>query len=92
MFNERVALHFVASSVQCHPKLLGSIDAVVGLVRLGDENFELFIPEGSIGGFSSLVVIVRRGGEVQHCTDRLDPPLVPIRVDERYYLFRLVPG
>ncbi len=75
-----------------HPKLLGSIDAVVGLVPLSYENFELFVSEGSIGGFSSLVVIVRRGGEVQHCTDRLDPPLVPIRVDERHYLFRLVPG
>ncbi len=86
------ASHFVASSVQYHPKLLGSIDAVVGLVPLSYENFELFVSEGSIGGFSSLVVIVRRGGEVQHCTDRLDPPLVPIRVDERHYLFRLVPG
>nr|WP_245790397.1 hypothetical protein [Ferrithrix thermotolerans] len=42
------ASHFVASSVQCRPKLLGSIDAVVSLVRLSYENFELFVSKGSI--------------------------------------------
>uniref|UniRef100_UPI00260D2658 hypothetical protein n=1 Tax=Ferrimicrobium sp. TaxID=2926050 RepID=UPI00260D2658 len=64
----------------------------IGLIGPDDEHLELFIPPRPFRGFSSLVVIVRRGGEVQYITDRLDPPLVLVRVDERYYLLRLVPG
>ena len=88
--------HLVASAVEAATpgglrEFAPSVDAVVLLPEGRKGRSELLIAQFARRGWTGLAVVVGAGGDVQLCTDRLDPPstptglAVPVGVDERNY-------
>src|SRR5712692_3570529 len=74
-----------ALPVELAPDLVGAVDAVVVLVDPSDLRLHRLVADSTGAGRPGGGRVVGRGGNLQHPADRLDPPTLPVGVDEAHY-------